>query len=253
MPLASCEGSQEPTTPTRIGAGSFATVYASPGRPIAIKVAHAPDHAAQVEWEFTSLQAVLAATHNKPDALFMVPRPLAYYDPQTDTLLFPPSVQHTTGQIRRRLAPHPRPFNPEFFADLPPRPCYVMDRAAPLPRHIARRVRAHFYPRIASVQVPPPLICRLYFGTELRPSTFVSPANFPLDAARYDLLRDGDEDLPPKHEVAEGMGEMLAVIHWQAGYDARDIEFVMAGAPDSAGLRFYVIDFNQVRRRNVVA
>ena len=262
--FSSCEGSQEPTTPSRIGAGSFAAVYASPGRPIAIKVAHSPDDTAQVEWEFASLQAVLAATQNKPDAFFMVPRPLACYDPQTERLLFPPrpvpiasspNVQERTG-IRGRLAPHPRPFNPEFFTGLPPRPCYVMDRAAPLPPHIARSIRERFYPLVASVQpelalpLPPPLICRLYFGKELqlRPRAFVNPANFPLDAARYGLLRSEHDDIPSKEEVAQGMGEMLAVIHWEAGYDARDVEFVMTGAQDSVGVRFYVIDFNQVRR-----
>ncbi|KAI1784387.1 hypothetical protein LXA43DRAFT_901731, partial [Ganoderma leucocontextum] len=195
--------SQEPTTPTRIGASSFATVFASPGRPIAIKVAH-PDHAAQVEWEFSSLQALHAATQNVPDALFVVPRPLAYYDPQTQKLLFPQPL----------------------------------------------RIRVHFYPtRVVSSSnsIPLPLMCRLYFGKELRPSAFVDPVNFPLDAARYDLLQDGDDDIPPKDEVAAGMGEMLAVIHWQAGYDARDVEFVIAGAPDSAAVRLYVIDFNQMR------
>ncbi|KAM5545179.1 hypothetical protein V8D89_001290 [Ganoderma adspersum] len=249
--LDDCESSQEPTTPTRIGAGSFATVFASPGRPLAIKVAHAPDHTAQVEWEFTSLQAVLTATENNTYAFFMVPRPLAFYDPQTQKLLFPvglspPSDEATTG---RRRAPQQRPFTPEFFSNLPERPCYVMDRAAPLPPGAAQRIRAHFYPTRAAGSVPSPSICRLYFGKELRPSAFVNPVNFPLDAARYDLFRDGDDDpdIPPKDEVAAGMGETLALIHWQAGYDARDVEFVMAGAQDSAGLRFYVIDFNQMR------
>ncbi|PIL32973.1 hypothetical protein GSI_05091 [Ganoderma sinense ZZ0214-1] len=251
--LTDCENSQEPTIPTRIGAGSFAAVFASPGRTIAIKVAHAPDHTAQVEWEFTSLQAVLAATQNDNDALFIVPRPLAFYDPQSQRLVFPPPprpsspIGHEATASRRRHTPRQPPFTPDFFSNLPPRPCYVMDRASPLPPHIANRIRMHFYPESAVGSVPPPLICRLYLGKELRPSAFVNPVNFPLDAARYDLLRDWDEDVPSKDEVAEGMGEMLALIHWQAGYDARDVEFVMSGAPKSTGLRFYVIDFNQMR------
>ncbi|KAI1784390.1 hypothetical protein LXA43DRAFT_1101430 [Ganoderma leucocontextum] len=91
-------------------------------------------------------------------------------------------------------------------------------------------------PRSAELPLPLRLLCRLYFGKELRPSTFVNPS---------DLLRDGDDDITPKDEVAMGMGEMLAVIHWQAGHDAWDVEFVMAGAPDSAAVRLYVIDFNQ--------
>lgn len=47
-------------------------------------------------------------------------------------------------------------------------------------------------------------------------------------------------------EVVAGMGEMLSWIHWVAGYDGRDIEFVIAGA--GFGVRFCVIDFNQMRR-----
>ena len=262
MPYIHFETSQEPTLPARIGAGSFATVFNSPGRAIAIKVAHEVDHAAQVEWEFTSLQAVLAETQNDPNMLFMLPRPLAFYDPQSQKLLFSQSTLLPPGRgtmgRRSNVPPGAPPFTPDFFSNLPQRPCYVMDRAAPLPSHVARRIRDHFYPARATltstggpvqVSVPAPVICRLYFGKELlRPSAFVNPVNFPLDAARYDLLRDGDDDMPSTEEVAEGMGEMLAAIHWKAGFDARDVEFVMSGAPHSShGLRFYVIDFNQVR------
>ena len=261
MPYIHFETSQEPTIPARIGSGSFATVFNSPGRAIATKVAHKADHAAQVEWEFTSLQAVLAETKNDPEMLFMLPRPLAFYDPRSQRLLFPQSTnfppgRETTGR-RSNAPPGAPPFTPDFFSNLPQRPCYVMDRAAPLPSHVAHRIREHFYPPratdtsggLAQVSVPAPVICRLYFGKELlRPSAFVNPVNFPLDAARYDLLRDGDDDMPSTEEVAEGMGEMLAAIHWKAGFDARDVEFVMSGAPHSShGLRFYVIDFNQVR------
>jgi hypothetical protein len=42
------------------------------------------------------------------------------------------------------------------------------------------------------------------------------------------------------------MGEILGRFHWHAGYDGRDIEFVMGGASFS-GVALFVIDFNQVR------
>ena len=93
-------------------------------------------------------------------------------------------------------------------------------------------------------------MCRLYFGRELRPSAFVNPCNFPLDVARYASLRQECPDaLDAIEEVVEGMGEMLSRIHWVAGYDARDVEFVMAGSLRALTVQLYVIDYNQVRAR----
>jgi len=45
------------------------------------------------------------------------------------------------------------------------------------------------------------------------------------------------------------MGEMLGRLHWRAGYDGRDVEFVMGGASFS-GVAMYIIDFNQMRTWN---
>ncbi|PIL29526.1 hypothetical protein GSI_08334 [Ganoderma sinense ZZ0214-1] len=234
--------SQEVTTPVRIGSGSFATVFASPGRSIVVKLAHLADHTSQVEKEFNSLHSVYTLCNS--DSIFAIPRALAFYDPLTKNILFfPPSP----GRGRRR-DPR-RPFEPDFFANLPPRACYVMDRAAPLPPGIAELVRSKFYSeRALASKAVAPLMCRLYFGKQLRPSAFVNPNNFPIDVTRYDALyMERQNTLLPKEEVAAGMGEMLSRIQWIAGYDARDIEFVMAGAPDAAMVRLYVIDFNQMR------
>ena len=233
---------QEVTTPVRIGAGSFATVFASPGRSIVIKVAHLVDSTSQVEKEFNSLHSVYTLCNS--DSIFAIPRALAFYDPLTKNILFFPPAP---GRGRRR-DPR-RPFEPDFFANLPPQACYVMDRAAPLPPGIAELVRSKFYSERAMASgAVAPLMCRLYFGKELRPSAFVNPNNFPIDVARYDVLyKERQNALLPKEEVAAGMGEMLSRIQWIAGYDARDIEFVMAGSPDAGTVRLYVIDFNQVR------
>jgi hypothetical protein len=56
------------------------------------------------------------------------------------------------------------------------------------------------------------------------------------------VCRVGDEG---HLEIVFGMGEMLGHFHWRAGYDARDVEFVMGGASFS-GVALFVIDFNQV-------
>ncbi|KIL60785.1 hypothetical protein M378DRAFT_907321 [Amanita muscaria Koide BX008] len=42
------------------------------------------------------------------------------------------------------------------------------------------------------------------------------------------------------------MGELLGRLHWRAGYDGRDVEFVMGGVSFS-GVAMYIIGFNQMR------
>lgn len=103
-----------------------------------------------------------------------------------------------------------------------------------------------------------PTLCRLYFGKVIkelgpggRPNRFFNSANFPLDVSRYGKLLEvaveGDCVYPSVEDVAYGMGEMLGRLHWHAGYDGRDVEFVMGGASFS-GVAMYIIDFNQVCR-----
>jgi hypothetical protein len=99
-----------------------------------------------------------------------------------------------------------------------------------------------------------PTLCRLYFGKVIkelgpdgRPNRFFNSANFPLDVYRYrKLLRKATAyTLPSK--TSYGTGEMLGRLHWHAGYDGRDVEFVMGGASFS-GVVMYIIDFNQICR-----
>lgn len=93
-------------------------------------------------------------------------------------------------------------------------------------------------------------LCRVYLRKvyPATPGRFFNSANFPLDAARYNNLREStptNMELPDLLEVAAGMGEMLGRIHFMGGYDARDIEFVLGGDGFS-GFSLYVIDFNQI-------
>ncbi|EIW65102.1 uncharacterized protein TRAVEDRAFT_111798 [Trametes versicolor FP-101664 SS1] len=172
--------SLEPTIPSRIGAGSFATVFAAPGHPVVFKVVHVQEHAAQILAEYEVLHCVYGLRNS--DSIFALPRALAFYDPETDDLRYHP--------------PSPNVGRP---------------------------------PKTVLPETSIPLLCRLYLG-ELRPSPFVKTSNFPIDVASYGLLVDNfPEDLLPLEVVAQGIGEMLSRIHWTAGYDARDIEFVMGG------------------------
>ena len=238
--------SQEPTTPTRLGSGSFATVYSFPGRAIVAKVIHVEENAAEIEAEFHALHRIHAKC-SSDTSIFTIPRAHAFYNPQTQVVDFYPPPPHTRGTRQRRFPNCP--FDPASFADLPSRACYVMDRAAPLPTSIGQAIRSKFY-NDKGKHLPIPLMCRLYFGRELRPSAFVNPCNFPLDVARYaSLQQECPEALDAIEEVVEGMGEMLSRIHWVAGYDARDVEFVMAGSLRAFTVQLYVIDYNQVRAR----
>lgn len=234
---------EEPDAPTSIGAGSFATVYSVRGIPFVFKVTHFRNRTDELRAEFNALHTLYTLCNS--DSLFAIPRAIACYDPATDELIRFPSSP-LLGRVR-----DPRPivdsslFTNEHFDA----PAYVMDRAHVLPTQIRSSVRDLFYNEHARNQhVQPPRMCRLYLGKILRPSQFVNSINFPIDVARYTtLLRrfDGGE-LIGLYEVAGGMGEMLGRIHWVAGYDGRDIEFVMAGS--GIGVRYYVIDFNQMRR-----
>ncbi|KJZ74169.1 hypothetical protein HIM_06400 [Hirsutella minnesotensis 3608] len=83
---------------------------------------------------------------------------------------------------------------------------------------------------------------------------FVSLRNFKMDLAHM-----GEIGLDTVN-IASRMGEAMAVIHWAAGTDGRDIEFVLgtsreqwadAGGdvygPSQRGTALWVLDFNQVR------
>jgi len=81
-------------------------------------------------------------------------------------------------------------------------------------------------------------------------SRFVNTNNFPLDVQRHEWLRASLDDkmqldLPSAEKVALEMGEMLGRIHWRAGYDVRDIEFIVGG-DGYTRVAFYIINFNQV-------
>lgn len=229
--------SLERTNPSRIGAGSFATVFAAPGHPVVFKVVHAQEHTAQILAEYEVLHCVHGLCN--ADSIFALPRALAFYDPETDDLRYHPPEPKAGRPRRPRQA-----LNRAMFDGWPARACYVMDRVGPLPRHLGKLIRSSMYPeKMVLSETPIPLLCRLYFG-ELGPSPFVNTNNFPINVASYRLLLDNlAEDLLPIEVVAQGMGEMLSRIHWTAGYDARDIEFVMGG--DAFGVRYYVVDFDQ--------
>lgn len=231
----------ESATPTRIGAGSFATVFSVRGQPFVYKVIHHSQRADELRAEITALHCLYLRCNST--SMFAIPRAFAYHNPDTGELVqFPPSP--LIGGLREL-----RPWvNQDTFHGFTSA-AYIMDRAHALPVRIANVVRDQFYPAAAIAQgVESPLMCRLYFGKVIRPSKFVNSINFPLDVHRYKSLLGSCEpgSLFTAKEVAVGMGEMLGWIHWLCGYDGRDIEFVLAGSGYPGTVRYFVIDFNQV-------
>jgi len=185
----------------------------------------------------------------------MIPRPLAFYDP-----IDPNSFVSTTPTN----GVHPRSHRSlvakgDFrLLDLDTA-AYAMDQVLPIPLTTAKIVRTLFYPPDMP-DASDPTLCRLYFGKVIqavgpggRPNRFFNSANFPLDVARYckilAVAQQEDCEYPAVEEIAYGMGEALGRLHWCAGYDGRDVEFIMGGASFS-GVVMNVIDFNQMRTWN---
>lgn len=124
-----------------------------------------------------------------------------------------------------------------------------MNRVFALPDQASKYICARYIPKTL-VAGPGLRLCRLYFGKIYAGETprFVNTSNFPLDVKRFNMLRHDNEDLwlPSAEEVALEMRDMLARIYWRAGFDARDVEFIMGGDGITSYITFYVIDYNQV-------
>jgi len=236
----------EPSYPVRIGAGSFATVFVLHGGPLVFKVVAAPDNSAAMHHEFEALRVLYSQCST--GLFFRLPKPYAFHDPDNSVLIFNgvmrPSKRRNTQEAARRSSP----VNP-FLGVATETAAYAMDRVHAIPASVGALIKQRFYPAFAPENAPMPRLCRLYFGRDAeypRPSRFFNSGNFALDAAEYKQLYEEFEVVEEPERVARAMGEMLASIHWHAGYDARDVEFIMGGD----GLReltYYVIDFNQMR------
>lgn len=225
----------------KIGRGSFADIWLLGGRPIAFKVVQIPTNGDILLREYTALTEIYNLCNS--DSFFFIPRPFAYYDP---------SAPDSFASIPTSLSPRPscRPLrSPVALADLKslglPAAVYAMDFVVPLPPTIAQAMRQFYPPN--SEKAPAPSLCRLYFGKDIEgpPGRFFNSANFPLDIARYQRIAALSKGFPIVEDIAYGMGQMLGRLHWRAGYDARDIEFVLGGEGFSH-IALYVIDFNQV-------
>jgi hypothetical protein len=233
----------------RIGRGSFASVSILSGRPVAFKHVTVRERSGELKTEFEVLRA-LYDDFCDTDSFFGVPRPLAFYDPHNST-----SFLSAGGSLPSKSRRRPLVSECDFKLLELDNAAYAMEQVLPLPLSTAKTIHTLFYPPNMPKALDPTL-CRLYFGKVIkelgpdgRPNRYFNSANFPLDVSRYrkllEVSAEGDCVYPSVEDIAYGMGEMLGCLHWRAGYDGRDVEFVMGGASFS-GVVMYMIDFNQV-------
>lgn len=232
------EREEELSQPMGIGVGSFAKVYDY--RHHAFKVVHDIDNNEALMKEYEVLE-ILRERCGRQLPCFRLPMAMACYNPQ----------KHELGRLFGRSSGEDNlKLNFAVFRHLcPGRAIYCMERLKPLPYHIACDIRYRFYHEHFRSTMPVPAICRPYFGRKhmYSSSRFFSERNYPLDRTRYETLAAA-RVLPRIEFIAEAMGHMLATLHWKGHNDARDVEFVLASHPNSLGVAFYVIDFNQTQR-----
>jgi hypothetical protein len=117
---------EEATTPVRIGAGSFSTIFVVRGRTLAFKVAHTHKSYDTLKKEYEAIGHLYATCNT--DSFFRIPKPLVFYDTDHEILLATPS---SPVSLRSPRIEHRRPtvINASFFNILcNENPVYAMDR-----------------------------------------------------------------------------------------------------------------------------
>lgn len=216
---------------TRIGAGSFASVYVYRGSPLAFKEVADGDDAAILRKEYHTLGDIYRDWELNPKPLFSLPKPYAIYAPTSNGF----SSQSCSAIVTQGIMQH---FQ---------RATYAMDRVNAVPLDLGMFIAQTWFP--PQYNRHPPALCRLYLGkdySEAPVPRFINTNNFPLDEYRYNILdQNSPNRLKPISQVARGMGQILARLHHALGLDARDVEFVLGGDGGS-NFTYFLIDFNQV-------
>jgi hypothetical protein len=217
----------------RLGAGSFATVYACTAwASVAVKQVADPARTTELEREHAALTELTAAWPPVPAGsagrlTFHVPFCLELHADFAD-FAAANDVQHDAASANLGLGA-----------------LYMMERVWTVPPPLAKRIRHHCFPDAFKDDVRP-FLGRIYFGQRRALSTgrFFNPLNFAITPACLAALG------LPCERLAASMGAALARIHFVAGFDGRDVEFVLGGATRHANVEpaFFVIDFNQMRR-----
>ena len=211
-------------TQTRIGTGFCAEVFSAPGQAMVYKRAF-PGWETDLRFDFAMHQACLAAfeRHGGEGLRIYVSRLYDLVDANND------EWWQTVGRTLPKTSER--------------RPVVVSERIHPLPEVVRILLISTFCDpakrdAVINNAENRDALVRVYLGRRgisEYPSTF-SLRNFELTLDMMDQME------LPKLYYAKLLGQALAVIHWDAKMDGRDIEFVLGSAP--AGVRkFWTMKF----------
>ncbi|CAI0650483.1 unnamed protein product, partial [Colletotrichum noveboracense] len=209
-----------------IGEGCCATIYALSPSSIA-KVAK-PNKQNELWNDFGAHLSIYEAISAIPTAT-LVPKP-AYYLHAQDVTAW-------------------RAAQAKKIPSREPNDVLCAERIPPLPRIIRRSLVEVFCPKEQTAEVlenkkNDACLVRLYLGRR-RPSSLHTQGTFSL--RNFELTLDKMEQLGlDAMQFVAPIAEALAVVHWKAGSDGRDIEFVLGGPPERriSAEGFRVLDSN---------
>ncbi|KAH6614821.1 zinc finger protein-domain-containing protein [Boeremia exigua] len=206
-----------------IGAGQTGTVYALKGTTLVIKLPNSPDRSNSVFDDFKSHKAAYQAfqgvsailrVHVHVPALKTWVTPTSSHFWRNNAGLFPQGVQTPDyGLVSERIYPLPAPVRSA-----------LVDTFAPK----AVKERKHDFLRTPSNK---DCLIRIYLGRRnsdksSTPADKFHLRNFPLHVNEMEYLK-----LDTSY-YAKLMAQALAILHWRAGLDANDVEFVFGSSPE---------------------
>lgn len=206
-----------------IGGGQTGTVYALTGTTVVIKLPNSPKKSDDLYTDFLNHKKVIEAFRESSWAIranIHVPELRVWVSPKSDhfwtasVAQFAQEIQVPNyGLVSQRIFPLPEPVR-----------AALVDTFAP--KEI--QARKHDFLRIRKNK---DCLIRLYLGRRNEDSPPVTAdkfhlRNFPLHVNEMEQLRLDTSF------YAKLMAQSLAVLHWRAGLDANDVEFVFGSSPE---------------------
>ncbi|KAK2797105.1 hypothetical protein FQN50_009336 [Emmonsiellopsis sp. PD_5] len=211
---------------TCIGRGTCGTVWSLPTPPSPSPALKTSPHLTSLQTDFTLTNAVhnaFIATHHLLTTTFpTLTTPLV---PKC-THFFPPS-DYTWWTTIHPLFPAPDAPNPDTSAAM------QMHRIPPLPAQVRMAlINAYFHPEARREAFDDPenedCLVRVYLGATT--SRVGRGKNWPSSLRNFEMYLDMAMEVGLDVElIAEEMAVSLAVIHWEAGNDGMDAEWVFGG------------------------